>query len=91
MELGIIGTDRQDMACVIVANPLEERGYILRGAHRKVKTILGIKNRAGPEVDGLVCAKEPRSRLLDLGLPKPGVCRTCNRVRLGRWGGLPTC
>ena len=78
MESGKVDTDIQDIACVVAANLLEERNYVLRGAHSKIEAILCVEHRAGFEVDGLVCTKEPRSKGSELGLPKPGLCRTCN-------------
>lgn len=59
MELGKVNTDIQDIACVVAANLLEERGSVPKGVHGKMKTILGVKLLAGFEVDALVRAKEP--------------------------------
>ena len=56
MELGKIGTDRQDMACVIVVNLVEERGYILR-VHIKSQNDSGHENSSWPR-GGESCLRE---------------------------------
>ena len=80
MEFGKVDTDIQDIACVAAANPLEERGYDLRGAHGKIETILGVEYRAGLEVDSLVRAKEPRSKRSDFGVS--GMPRVLEALRV---------
>jgi len=92
VELGKVDTDTQDIACIVAANLLGERGYILRGAHGKIETILGVEHRAGLEVDGLVRANEPRSKRSDIGVS--GMPRVLEALRVAhicccgvRWGG----
>lgn len=53
-----------DIVCVVLIDLLEEREYVLRGAHGKIEAILGVEQRAGFAMDNLVRAKKPRSELL---------------------------
>lgn len=64
-----------DIGCVIAADLLEERGYILKGALGKIEAILGVEQRAGFAVDGLVRAEEPRCELLSSNVINPRVNR----------------
>lgn len=57
-----IDINMPDVVCVVATNLVEERGYVLRGAHGKVEAVLGVKLRAGFAVDRLVREKELRSK-----------------------------
>ena len=71
-----VDIDMPDIGCVVAANLLEERDYVLRGGvHGKIEAILGVEHRAGFAVDGLVRAKEPRREVLSLIVINPGVNR----------------
>jgi hypothetical protein len=47
VEFGKVDIDMQDIACVVAANLLEERGYAFKGAHGKIEAILCVEHRAG--------------------------------------------
>ena len=64
-----------DIVCVVAADCPEEQGYVLRGGHGKIEAILGVEQRAGFAVDGLVRAEEPRCELLPLIVINPRVNR----------------
>jgi len=59
-ETGKVDTDKPDVACVVAADLVEERGYVLGGAHSEVEVVLSVKQRAGFTVHRLVREKELR-------------------------------
>ena len=64
-----------DTVCVVAADSSEERGYVLRGGRGKIEAILGVEQRAGFAVDGLVRAEERRCELLSSIVINPRVNR----------------
>ena len=63
------------IVCVVSADCLEERGYVLRGGSGKIKAILSVKQRVCFAVDDLVRAEEPRCELLSIIVIIPRVNR----------------
>ncbi len=55
----------------VAADCPEKRGYVLRGGRGKIEAILGVEQRAGFAMDGLVRAEEPRCELLALIVVSP--------------------
>ena len=66
---------QSDIVCVVAADLPEKRGDVFRGAHGKIEAILGVEQRAGFAVDGLVRAEEPRCELLSLIVINPRVSK----------------
>jgi len=76
-EDGKVDTDMPDVTCVVAANLVEERSYVLGGAYGEVEAVLGVKQRAGFAVDRLVREKELRMER-SWRVLTPGVCGTRN-------------
>lgn len=55
-----------DITCVFAANCPKEQGDVLGGGYGKIKTIIGIKERAGFVVEDFVYVEEASTKLMSL-------------------------
>jgi hypothetical protein len=66
VEFRKVDMEMLDIACVFTTDCLKEQGYALRGGYGKIKAILGVEERDGFVVEGLVRAEEARAKLMSL-------------------------